>query len=94
MSTSNIAMQAPTNLSGQIICNAPTQSGISYNLSEPGGALLVEQPDVAEFETLGATPVPSVQPTINLRAGLVFWDEAANEYLRFNGTNWAPITLQ
>lgn len=83
-----VPLQAPANFSGTVIC-----SGAIYNLGEVGGALLVNERDVATFTKLGFVAVPSVQPTSGLRAGIVFYDEPAKEYLRYDGANWAPIAL-
>jgi len=88
------AMQAAAEFSGEIICGAPGQTGLTYTLGEVGGALLVDQRDLAVFSKLGFTAVPSQQPTANLRAGLVFLDTATGQYLRWNGAAWAPVTLE
>lgn len=93
-SISLIALQAPTAFSGSVGCTAIGQSGMNYVLGEVGGALLVDERDVATFTNLGFTGVPSVQPTSNLRAGLVFNDSAAGSFMRYDGAaSWAPITL-
>jgi hypothetical protein len=41
----------------------------------------------------GFAPVPQQQPTMGLRVGLTFFDSAANQYFRFDGSTWAPVTL-
>jgi len=86
-------MQGAVDSSGTVTCNAPSQSGLAYTLGEVGGALLVDQRDVAAFAKLGFTDVPSQQPS-NSRVGLVFLDTATGEYLRWNGSAWAPVTLE
>jgi hypothetical protein len=88
-----IAMQAPANFNGTIICGAPGQSSLSYNLPEVGGAMLVNARDVATFTNLGFVAVPTALPVSGLRAGIVYFDEPASEYLRYSGAGWAPITL-
>lgn len=87
------ALQAPATFSGSLSCTAPGQSGAVYNLNELGGALLVNERDLATFTALGFTAVPSVQPTSGLRAGLVFDDTAAGGYMRYSGADWAPVTI-
>jgi hypothetical protein len=88
------AMQAPAGVSGDIACNAVGQSGRVYTLSEAGGAMLVDARDGATFSKLGFAAVPSgAAPTTGLRVGLVFMDTSLNEYVRYDGTNWAPVTL-
>jgi hypothetical protein len=88
-----LAMQAPANFSGVIDCRAVGQSGRTYGLSEVGGALLVDQRDTSTFSKIGFTYPPGTQPT-SPRVGLVFLDTATGEYLRWNGSAWAPITLE
>jgi len=88
----NIAIQAPAFLSGHIGCGAPAQSGGEYYLPEPGGALLVDERDVAGLAKLGFTAVPSARPMENLRVGLVYIDEVAG-FMRHDGSVWAPVTL-
>jgi hypothetical protein len=88
-----IAVQAPAAFSGTVQCSAMGQSGTTYNLSEVGGALLADERDVSTFTALGFTAVPSQQPTSGLRPGIVFFDTAANGYMRFDGAAWAPVTL-
>src|SRR6478609_8160402 len=61
-----VALQAPAAFSGSLSCTAPGQSGTTYNLGEAGGALLVNERDVATFTKLGFTAVPSVQPISGL----------------------------
>jgi hypothetical protein len=88
------AMQAPATLSGEVTCTAPGQSGKSYWLPEPGGALLVDERDVAVFTKLRFAAVPSgAAPTTGLRPGLVFMDQSLSEFVRYDGANWAPVTL-
>jgi hypothetical protein len=90
-----LAMQAPANFSGDIICTAVTQSGRTYTVPELGGAVLVDQRDVATFVNIGFTTVPSgTAPTTGLRPGLLFLDTSLNEYMRWDGTSWAPVTLE
>jgi hypothetical protein len=87
-------MQAPAGFSGDVICNSVGQTGRVYTLSEQGGALLVDPRDVPVFTGMGFTPVPSgPAPTTGLRPGLVFMDTSLNEYMRFDGSAWAPVTL-
>jgi len=88
-----LPMQAPADFSGGLTCNALGQSGLTYSLAEVGGALLVDQRDVAALTALGFSPVPSQQPT-NPRVGWVFLDAATGDYLRWTGTAWAVVTLQ
>lgn len=87
------ALQAPADVSGRFSCNAVGQSGRIYDLSEPGGAMLVDERDVPIFTKQGFAAVPSQQPATNLRAGLVFQDTAANTFMRWTGTAWSPVTL-
>jgi hypothetical protein len=96
-----LAMQAPADASGdtagarrRFIANEPGRSGRVYDIGEVGGAMLVDQRDVSAFAWLGFTPAPSQQPTSTLRVGLVFLDAATGEYLRYNGSAWAQVTLQ
>jgi hypothetical protein len=88
-----VPMQAPADFSGSVICTGPGRSGRTHMLSEPGGAMLVESCDVQAFIGLGFAGVPSQQPSAP-RVGGVFFDEAANQYFRWNGSAWAPVTLQ
>jgi hypothetical protein len=88
-------MQAPSDVSGEVGCTSVGQSGRTYTLSEVGGALLVDQRDVTMFSKLGFTDVPSgIAPTTGLRVGLVFLDTSLNEYMRYDGNSWAPVTLE
>jgi hypothetical protein len=88
------ALQAPVTVSGSVSCNAVGKTGRTYDLTEPGGAVLVDQRDVDVFTKLGFTSVPSgAAPTTGLRVGLVFLDTSLNEYMRYDGANWAPVTL-
>ena len=90
-----LAMQAPTNFSGDMMCTAAHQSGRVYTVPEVGGALLVDQRDVATFANIGFTAVPSGSaPTTGLRPGLLFLDTSLNEYMRWDGTSWAAVTLE
>ena len=90
-----LAMQAPADFSGDIMCTAVTQSGRTYTVPEVGGALLVDQRDVATFANIGFTAVPSGSaPTTGLRPGFVFLDTSLNEYMRYNGNAWAAVTLE
>ena len=86
-------MQAPAAASGTIICNAVRETGRTYNLPEPGGALLVDQRDMSVFSSMGFMPVPSGTAPANPRVGLVFMDTQLNEYQRWDGAKWAPVTL-
>lgn len=88
------AMQAAANFSGEVNCTAVGQSGRTYTLPEIGGALLVDQRDVPVFSKLGFTDVPSGSAPTGLRVGLVFLDTSLNEYMRYDGNAWAPVTLE
>jgi hypothetical protein len=90
-----LAMQAPANFSGEIGCtSAPGLTGRTYALSEAGGAVMVDSRDVPVFAKLGFVAVPSgIAPTTGLRVGLVFMDPSLNEYQRWGGSAWAPVTL-
>ena len=89
-----IAMQAAADVSGDILCTAPGQSGRIYTLNEVGAALLVDQRDVAVFSKLGFTDVPSGSaPTTGLRVGLVFLDTSLNAYMSWDGVTWSAVIL-
>jgi hypothetical protein len=88
-----VALQAPAAFSGSVSCTSQGQSGMTYNLSEVGGALFADERDVAIFTMLEFMGVPTVQPQSNLRAGLVFQDTAAGSFMRYDGATWAPVTL-
>ena len=65
----------------------------NYSLTKVGGALLVDQRDTKTFTALGFVEVSQQQPN-NPRVGLVFLDAATGQYLRWNGSAWAPVTLE
>jgi hypothetical protein len=88
-----VPMQAAADFSGSVTCNTPGLSGLAYSLGEVGGAILVDQRDVKTFTALGFANVASQQPS-QPRVGLVFLDAATGEYLRWNGSAWAPVTLE
>jgi hypothetical protein len=87
------AMQGAADSNGTFSCTSPGQSGLTYSLSEVGGALLVDARDVATFLKWNFSAVPTQQPTSGLRVGLVFLDSATGQYLRFDGVEWAPVIL-
>ncbi len=88
------AIQAPQNETGSFICTAVHQTGRTYELPEPGGAMLVDERDLGTFTKLGFTAVPSgTAPITDLRVGLVFLDTQLNQYMRYDGVQWSPVTL-
>jgi hypothetical protein len=96
------ALQAPANSSGQFHCNAVGQSGRTYSIPEPGGALLVDQRDLSVFVNpkpvgFGFVAVPSgptaSRPNTGLRAGLCFNDTTLAAFVRWDGAAWNQVTL-
>jgi hypothetical protein len=45
-------LQASVSVSGSVSCNAIGQSGRTYDLTEPGGALFVDERDLPTFTSL------------------------------------------
>jgi hypothetical protein len=56
---------------------------------------LVDQPDVEAFVALGFTRVANQKPAPDqmIRVGLVYFDAAANQYMRWDGVKWGVTVL-
>ena len=93
------ALQAPANFTGSFHCNAVGQSGRVYYIPEPGGALLVDQRDMAVFLNLKPVAFASVasgttaQRPASPRVAQVYNDTDVGSFMRWNGAAWVAVTL-